>query len=199
MAEKFTDEPLLTERFDRALALASDHHRKQLRKGTDIPYTAHLLAVTAIVLEIGGDEDEAIGALLHDAVEDGGGPEMLDRIRDEFGPGVAAIVDANTDTDVTPKPPWEQRKQDYIDAMAGKPAPALRVSLADKLHNARAIAADMLSDEHDVFDRFSAPRDRVHWYYAELAAAFDARRDELGKPAGVAIDELTRLAGAMAP
>ena len=197
MAEKFTEDPLLTKRFDRAFKLASDHHRKQLRKGTEIPYMAHLLGVTAIVLEIGGDEDEAIGGLLHDAVEDGGGPEMLDHIRKEFGSDVADIVEANSDTDIEPKPPWEARKRDYVAAIAHKSVPALRVSLADKLHNARAIATDMVSHGDAVFTRFSAPQDRVHWYYAALAAAFDTRRDDLGPQAGVAIDELGRLAAAM--
>src|SRR5215208_4097121 len=103
MPESYTDNPLLTERFDRAVAYTLEHHRRQLRKGTNIPYTSHLLAVTAIVLEIGGDEDEAIAALLHDVVEDGGGPAARERIAAEFGPAVASMVDANTDTDEEPK------------------------------------------------------------------------------------------------
>ena len=103
MAEKFADTPLLSKRFDNAMQLALDHHRVHLRKDTLVPYVAHLLAVTSIVLELGGDEDEAIAALLHDAVEDGGGPMMQKRIAWEFGPGVAAIVKANTDTDIEPK------------------------------------------------------------------------------------------------
>src|SRR3954464_3820219 len=137
--ETYTDEPILTDAFDRAFLLASDHHRRQLRKGTATPYVAHLLAVASLTLEMGGSETEAIGALLHDAVEDGGGPPMLERIRREFGSDVARLVDANPATDAEPKPPWRARKEDYIAAIAHKAPDELRVSLADKLHNARAI------------------------------------------------------------
>src|SRR4051794_23549439 len=115
MSESYTDTPLLTHRFDAAVGYALAHHRRQLRKDTEIPYASHLLAVAAIALEIGGDEDEAIAALLHDVVEDGGGPAALDFIEKEFGEPVAAIVAANSDTDEYPKPPWKQRKIAYID------------------------------------------------------------------------------------
>jgi (p)ppGpp synthase/HD superfamily hydrolase len=198
MAEKFTDTPLLTERFDRALALASDHHRQQLRKGTDVPYAAHLLAVTSLVLEMGGDEDEAIGGLLHDAVEDGGGAPLLARIRGEYGDAVAAIVDANSDSDVEPKPPWRERKEAYVAAMTTKSPAALRVSLADKLHNARSIVADHARVGDELWERFSASREETCWYYAALAAAFEARADELGDGAAGALGELRRLVDAMA-
>ena len=107
-----------------------------------IPYVSHLLGVTSLVLEMGGSETEAIGALLHDAVEDGGGPPMLERIRVEFGDDAARIVEANSDSEIEPKPPWYQRKRAYIDAIAHKQPDELRVSLADKLHNARAILLD---------------------------------------------------------
>src|SRR3954468_10530245 len=113
MPETYTDQPILTEAFDRALALATEHHRRQLRKGTKVPYVSHLLGVASLVLEMGGSETEAIGALLHDAVEDGGGRPMLDRIRTEFGPDVARIVEANSDSESEPKPPWVQRKDEY--------------------------------------------------------------------------------------
>jgi len=197
MAEKFTDEPLLTERFDRALHLATDHHRRQLRKGTDVPYAAHLLAVASLVLEMGGDEDEAIGGLLHDAVEDGGGPPMLDRIREEYGSAVADVVAANSDSDVTPKPPWRARKEGYIAGIAHKSPAAVRVSLADKLHNARSIVSDLERHGDEVWSRFSADREAVCWYYGALADAFGERVDELGPSAGVALGELRRLVDAM--
>src|SRR3954471_16784919 len=142
MPETYTDEPLLTDRFERALLLATDHHRRQLRKGTSVPYFSHLLGFASLVLEMGGDEPEAIGALLHDAVEDGGGRPMLERIRAEFGEDAARIVLANSDSDSEPKPPWRQRKQQYLEAIAHKAPDELRVSLADKLHNARAILLD---------------------------------------------------------
>ena len=203
MPESFTDTPLLTDDFDRALLLAAGHHRRQLRKGSATPYVAHLLGVSSLVLEMGGSQTEAIGALLHDAVEDGGGPEMLERIRREFGDDVARIVDANSDTDAYPKPPWAQRKQAYIAAVATKAPDELRVSLADKLHNARAILLDFRSVGDELWLRFN-PREGepVRRYYRALYDAFAARADDLGADArplleelGRTLDELDRLAG----
>src|SRR4051812_33320551 len=104
MSESYTDRPILLERFDLALLMASSHHRCQLRKGTEIPYLSHLMAVASLVLEMGGTEDEAIGALLHDMVEDGGGPAALRRIKMTFGDDVARVVEANSDSDEQPKP-----------------------------------------------------------------------------------------------
>src|SRR5436309_15198153 len=119
MAE-FTDEPLLTDRFDDALHYAARHPARQLRKGTPVPYTAHLLACASLVLEMHGDEDEAIGALLHDVVEDGGGQRALGEIEEAFGPGAAEIVLANSDSgpaeDGSAKPRCYERKNAYIDA-----------------------------------------------------------------------------------
>ncbi len=179
MPETYTDAPLLGDDFDRALLLATSHHRRQLRKGTETPYVSHLLAVASLVLEMGGSETEAIGALLHDAVEDGGGPPMLARIREEFGADAARIVDANSDTDVEPKPPWLERKQDYIAAIAHKQPDELRVSLADKLHNARAILLDFRTHGDELWNRFRAGEgESVRWYYRSLYEAFAARRDD---------------------
>jgi hypothetical protein len=142
-AESYTDTPLLTARFDTALHYATRHHARQLRKGTPIPYASHLLACASLVLEMHGDEDEAIGALLHDVVEDGGGAEALEEISAAFGPAVAAMVLDNSDSvpggpDGAPKPPWYERKKAYVDAFPSKSLAALRVCLADKLHNGRA-------------------------------------------------------------
>ena len=203
MPESYTDQPLLTDDFDRALLLAAGHHRRQLRKGSATPYVAHLLAVSSLVLEMGGSQTEAIGALLHDAVEDGGGPEMLERIRREFGDDVARIVDANSDTDAYPKPPWVERKSAYVAAISTKAPDELRVSLADKLHNARAILLDFRSVGDEVWSRFN-PRagEPVRGYYRALYDAFAARADDLGPNArplleelGRTLDELDRLAG----
>lgn len=179
-------------RFDDAVALARALHAEQVRKSTEIPYLAHLLAVTALVLEDGGDEDEAIAALLHDAVEDQGGAATLERIRAAFGPRVAAIVDACSDTDVVPKPPWRERKEAYVAHLSDPELPdgALRVSLADKVHNARAILFDLRAGK-DVFARFNAGRDDVLWYYDALARAFAER-----KPGPLA-DELRRTVDAL--
>ena len=182
------DAPSLGARIDRAVALARKLHEGQRRKGTEIPYLSHLMGVASLVLEDGGDEDEAIAALLHDAVEDQGGAPVLGRIRQLFGRRVADIVDACSDTDETPKPPWRQRKEAYIAHLRDPALPAgtLRVSLADKLHNARAILFDLRAGQ-DVYRRFSAPRDEQLWYYGALAAAFTELAD------GPMVAELRRV------
>ncbi|MBA2348977.1 MAG: HD domain-containing protein [Solirubrobacterales bacterium] len=194
MPESHTSRPLLTTDFDRALQLATSHHRRQLRKGTEVPYTAHLLAVCSIVLEMGGTQTEAIGALLHDAVEDGGGPEMLENIRQAFGADAARIVAANSDTDEVPKPPWRERKEAYLAAIADKQGDELRVSLADKLHNARSILADYRTDGEELWSRFNARESGpVLWYYRALLDAFDERAEALGEGAAPALAELRRV------
>jgi (p)ppGpp synthase/HD superfamily hydrolase len=174
----------LSLRFDRALILAADVHRQQVRTGTSIPYIAHLMAVTAIVLEHGGSEDHAIAALLHDAVEDGGGPALLDRIRQEFGPRVAEIVSGCTDTEETPKPPWRARKEAYLAHLPSVSDDTLLVSMADKLHNVRAIATDFATGGESVWTRFNAGRDDILWYYRSLVNEFRKRT------AGALLDQL---------
>ena len=193
MPETYTDQPELTERFDRALLLATDHHRRQLRKGTTIPYVSHLLGVASLVLEMGGDETEAIGALLHDAVEDGGGPPMLERIRERVRRRRRADRARQLRQRLEPKPPWTQRKSEYIAAIAHKQPDELRVSLADKLHNARAILLDYRTVGDELWYRFRrGAGDAIRWYYRELYEAFDARRDALGPDAVPALEELGR-------
>lgn len=162
-------------RFDSAFQLASSLHRNQLRKDTTTPYISHLMAVAAIVLEAGGDEDLAIAALLHDAVEDQGGQPTLETIRRLFGDRVAGIVSECSDTDIQPKPPWRARKEAYIAHVATASEDAVLVSLADKLHNARAILADYRALGDEVWKRFNAGKDDLLWYYRELAKAFRAR------------------------
>jgi (p)ppGpp synthase/HD superfamily hydrolase len=190
--ESFTDTPLLTERFDAALHYATRHHARQLRKGTPIPYAAHILAVASLVLEMHGDEDEAIGALLHDVVEDGGGRAALAEIELQFGPLVAAIVVANSDTlDPENRPGWYERKRAYVDAFADKPPAALRVSLADKLHNARSILTDYRTDGDDFWARFGQGLGlATRVYYRELVLAFERERPRLGAAAQPYVDEL---------
>ncbi len=165
----------LTERFDRAFLLASELHRTQMRKSTEIPYISHLMTVSALVLENGGTEDEAIAALLHDAVEDQGGPATLQRIREEFGDTVADIVMELSDTDQTPKPPWRARKEQYLRHLEVAPLSVLRVSAADKRHNARSIVKDYLLVGDDLWNRFSAPAAEQIWYYRSLADVFRRR------------------------
>jgi (p)ppGpp synthase/HD superfamily hydrolase len=169
----------LSSRFDAALMLASDLHRTQMRKSTVIPYVSHVLAVSALVLENGGTEDEAIAGLLHDAVEDQGGAATLERIRAEFGDPVADMVSALSDTDETPKPPWRARKEQYLMDLEGAPVSVLRISAADKLHNVRSIVRDYRAFGEELWNRFSAPANDQIWYYRALAEVF---RRRLGGP-----------------
>jgi GTP pyrophosphokinase len=197
--EEFTDTPLLTERFDAALHYATRHHSLQLRKGTPIPYSAHVLAVASLVLEMHGDEDEAIGGLLHDVVEDGGGLDALAEIEAAFGPAVAAIVEANTDSfDRDSDGGWYQRKRAYVDAFATKSPAALRVSLADKVHNARSILLDYRTVGDALWARFGQGQGiATRIYYRELADAFERERERLGPAAQPYVDELRRTVDAI--
>jgi (p)ppGpp synthase/HD superfamily hydrolase len=165
---------IISPRFEEALIFAAQLHAHQTRKGTDIPYIAHLLAVTGLVLENEGSEDEAIAALLHDAVEDQGGAATREEIRRRFGATVAEIVDGCTDSDVNPKPPWRRRKEGYV-ARLRAASPSVRlVSAADKLHNARTILADFRASGEPVWERFTGGRDGTLWYYRALTDAFRA-------------------------
>lgn len=163
----------LSSRFDSALAYASELHRLQLRKGSDTPYIAHLLSVCALVIEHGGTEDQAIAALLHDAVEDQGGEPTLIEIRSRYGDAVAQIVADCTDAWTVPKPPWRERKEAYLRALPNKPAASLFVSLADKVYNADAILRDYRAIGDAIWDRFAGGgRDGTIWYYQSLSAVF---------------------------
>jgi (p)ppGpp synthase/HD superfamily hydrolase len=181
------DASLLSPRFEEALVYAARLHSRQRRKGTAIPYVSHLLGVASLVLENGGDEDGAIAALLHDAVEDQGGRPTLEEIRRRFGDRVAFIVEGCTDTDTVPKPPWRQRKEAYVSHVRHAPAEVRRVSAADKLHNARTILADLRRNGDEVWARFTADRDGVLWYYRSLATVF------LETDVGFLAEELDRV------
>ena len=158
-------------RFAQALQDAANLHATQCRKGTDTPYIAHLLAVTAIAIEHGATEDEAIAALLHDAVEDQGGKETLRLIRDRYGDNVANIVDGCSDADETPKPPWRQRKDAYV-AHLGQASPSVRlVAAADKLHNARDVLASYRELGENLWPRFSGGRAGTLWFYRAVTDA----------------------------
>ncbi len=158
--------------FTEALVYAAELHRAQIRKGSGVPYVTHLLAVAALVGEHGGSEDEVIAGLLHDAVEDQGGLPRLADIRARFGDAVAHIVWGCTDAETTPKPPWRERKEAYVAHLA-EASPSIRlVSSSDKLHNARAILADLRVLGPAIWDRFTGGRDGVLWYYRALADTF---------------------------
>jgi (p)ppGpp synthase/HD superfamily hydrolase len=165
----------LSTRYDGALVYTHQLHRDQERKGSGIPYVSHLIAVSSLVLEAGGDEDEAIAGLLHDSLEDQGDRTSYEEIASRFGDRVAMIVRACSDTEVVPKPPWRSRKEAYIAHLESVDDGVLRVSRADKLHNARSILADLLTVGPAVWERFNQPRDQVLWYYRGLADTF-ARR-----------------------
>jgi len=191
----------LTERFGQALLYAFQLHQRQRRKGSQTPYIAHPLGVAALVLEDGGDEDEAIAALLHDAAEDQGGLETLEQIRLKFGAHVASIVDGCTDTYETPKPLWRPRKEDYLGHLQTASPSVLRVSLADKLHNARAILVDLSSQGDQVWRRFNGGKAGSLWYYRSLGQIFQQlqRSGRINSPLVARLDEVVarieRLAG----
>lgn len=167
-------DPILGARFAKALGLAVEAHSQQARKGSKIPYLGHLLGVCGLVLDAGGSEDEAIAAVLHDAVEDQGGAPTLDRIRVQFGRRVADIVDGCSDTDVIPKPPWRHRKEAYIEHLKSAPEAVLRVSAADKLNNLRAIVRDYREIGEALWDRFNPDADQL-WYFGSVLTVFEER------------------------
>src|SRR5215472_12662972 len=170
---------VLTDRFDRALLYATHVHGGQVRKETSTPYVAHLLAVSATVLEYGGDEDLAIAALLHDSVEDQGGKARLNDIRNRFGEGVARIVEACSDSLADTgkgeqKAHWRERKEAYLAHLRTADEDTLWVSLADKVHNARTILRDLRKPDigEKVWARFSVDKEQTLWYYHSLAQIF---------------------------
>lgn len=173
-------------RLAEAFAMALARHRDQTRKGTDIPYLTHPLAVSALVGESGGSEDEMIAALLHDAVEDGGGRLLLNEIEEKFGRPVAEIVEGCTEEfPENGKSPWLERKQASLTRFAEAPLTVLRVTCADKLHNAQMIARDLKAQGPAVFERFKGDRDGTLWYYRSLARLFGALvQDEPGLDTG---------------
>jgi (p)ppGpp synthase/HD superfamily hydrolase len=180
---------MLTDRFLEAVHYAAEAHKDQTRRGTTVPYLAHLMAVASIVLDDGGSEDEAIAALLHDAAEDQGGRARLEDIRRRFGAVVARIVEACTDSWETPKEPWIERKRRYVEHAKHLDAAALRVSAADKVHNAYAILRDLRTHGEQVWKRFSAAPDDIIWYYKSLVHAF---RESGGGPLVGELDRIVR-------
>ena len=184
-----------SERFSRALLYAARIHGKQFRKRTGRPYIGHLLGVTSIVIEYGGDEDMAIAALLHDAVEDQGGMKRLREIRKLFGKRVAHIVDGCTDSYVEPKPPWLERKREYVARIAGEDADVRLVSAADKLSNTRETLHDLRVHGELVFERFAGKKDGTLWYYRELIRRFqEAGNSPLIEELDRVVNELENLA-----
>ena len=182
-----------SDRLISALALAAELHRDQRRKGTAIPYLGHLLIVAGTVIDHGGDEDTAIAALLHDAVEDQGGTPTLRLIAERFGDRVASIVSEVTETEVQPKPPWKERKLAYLDHVSRMSREALLIASADKLHNARATLADHRRNPDTVWERFNGDASAQQWFYG---AFLETARDHASAPTAL-LDELALVEGAL--
>jgi (p)ppGpp synthase/HD superfamily hydrolase len=160
---------MLSEKFIQAVSIANVFHKGHVRKGTQIPYISHLMAVASLVMEGGGSEDEIIAALLHDAVEDCGGEPILDEIKKHFGQNVASIVDDLTETYENPKPPWKGRKEAYISHIKEANPSVRLVSCADKLHNVRCILSDYRQEGETLWNRFSASKEETLWFYQSMA------------------------------
>lgn len=178
---------MLTHRFDDALLLACDLHRTQRRKDHNTPYISHLLAVSGLVLENGGDENLAIAALLHDAVEDQGGLKTEALIRRSFGDYIADIVLECSDQTSGKDGPWWPRKEAYLASVPRKSKGALIVTTCDKIHNTSTILADLKHQGLSVFDRFSTGQDGTMWYYRSLA---DCLMDHAPKRLARQLDDL---------
>ncbi len=181
-----------SELWQQAFTYASDLHAKQKRKGKDVPYISHLMGVAAIVLEQGGTENQAIGALLHDAVEDQ--DVTVEEIRQRFNDEVAVIVEGCTDAEGEPKPEWRERKEKYIAHLSGAGPSVWLVAAADKLYNARNILEDYRIKGESLWDRFTGGKDGTLWYYRTLAKTFreiypSPLTDELGR----VVSELEKL------
>jgi len=178
---------LVSKRFIEALGYAARLHARQVRKRTGRPYIGHLLSVTSLVIEYGGDEEMAIAALLHDAVEDQGGLPRLREIRRKFGKRVARIVDGCTDCYAEPKPPWRERKLAYLERVAKEQVDVRLVSAADKLSNARETLYELREHGDSVFEKFEGKKEGTLWYYRALVEAYRKAGT------GPLVDELDRV------
>ena len=185
---------VLSRRFEKALVYAARIHGKQVRKRTHRPYIGHLLSVASIVIEFDGDEDMAIAALLHDAVEDQGGLPRLRDIRRRFGKRVAHIVDGCTDSYATPKLPWIDRKRAYLERIPKEATEVRLVSAADKLSNARETLQDLRALGVEVFESFAGKKDGTLWYYQAIVEKFrEAGSNGLVEDLARVVTELKQL------
>ncbi len=194
MVKQLNEQPT---RLGQAFDLAVRLHDGQLRKGSSIPYIAHLMAVAALVLEHGGSEDQAVAALLHDGPEDQGGEPTLELIRERFGEAVGRIVAECSDTFEIPKPPWRARKERYLRHLEVASDETILVSLADKTHNLGSILADHVEVGEAIWERFAGRRDGTRWYYEALLEVYRRRASGealrlLGVYEGL-VEELSRL------
>jgi (p)ppGpp synthase/HD superfamily hydrolase len=182
--------PKLGPRLQRAFRYAAEKHAGQTRKQTAVPYLSHLMAVSSLVLQAGGDEDMAIAALFHDVVEDCGGTARLREIRKQFGARVAKIVDGCTDTYVEPKPEWLERKKYYLREVKHADADTRLVSACDKLHNVRSILADYRERGESVWKRFSGKKEGTLWYYRALSDEYRRDQNRITRELEIAVEGL---------
>jgi (p)ppGpp synthase/HD superfamily hydrolase len=187
--------PPLGSRLQRAFRYAAKWHAGQARKQTAVPYLSHLMAVTSLVLEAGGDEDLAIAALLHDVVEDCGGMPRLREIKKMFGPRVARIVEGCTDTFVEPKPGWIERKRGYLQEVKHADAETRLVSACDKLHNVRTILTDYRNDGDLIWVRFNGGREGTFWYYRALSDEYARTPNRITRELELTLAQLEREVG----
>ena len=176
----------------KAFLYAAKKHAGQTRKRTAVPYLSHLMAVTALVLEGGGDEDMAMAALLHDVVEDCGGMPRLREIRKLFGERVAKIVEGCTDSFSDPKLAWIVRKEEYLKRLKHEDAETRLVSASDKLHNVRTVIADYRQDGESIWKRFSGGREGTLWYYRALSDEFHRKPNRITRELAIAVQELEK-------
>jgi len=188
--------PKLGSRLQRAFRYAANKHEGQTRKQTAVPYLSHLMAVTALVLEAGGDEDMAIAALLHDVVEDCGGMPRLREIQRMFGKRVARIVEGCTDSFVNPRLEWKIRKGDYLKRLTHKDDETRLVSACDKLHNVRTVISDYRKDGESIWKRFNGGREGTLWYYRALSDEFQRRKaNRTTRELAIVVADLERTVG----
>jgi (p)ppGpp synthase/HD superfamily hydrolase len=190
---------MLSSRFSQALVYAADAHQEQTRKGTRVPYVAHVLAVAALALENGANEDEAIAALLHDTVEDCGGLPRLADVRERFG--VADIVMGCSDSSETPKPPWRERKETYLHDLDQASPSVLLVSACDKLHNVRSLLVSVRNDGEAAWARFKGGKEGTLWYYRAALATLKrcGVSPRLTHELEISLDELHRAVNSSVP
>jgi len=179
-------------RLQRAFRYAAKWHDGQARKGTIVPYLSHLMAVTSLVLEAGGDEEMAIAALLHDVVEDCGGMPRLREIRRMFGKRVAHIVEGCTDSFTEPKAEWIERKKNYLREVKHADRETRLVSASDKLHNVRTILADYRQDGEKIWKRFSGKHEGTLWYYRALSEEYRRKPNRITRELEIAVAQLER-------
>jgi GTP pyrophosphokinase len=188
--------PSLGTRLQKAFRYAAEKHAGQTRKQSATPYLSHLMAVTSLVLEGGGDEDVAIAALLHDVVEDCGGTPRLREVRKMFGARVAKIVEGCTDSFSDPKLPWIVRKKEYLKRLKHEDSETRLVSASDKLHNVRTVIADYRQDGESIWKRFSGKREGTLWYYRALNDEFQRRKsNRITRELAIAVRELEKTVG----